>query len=163
MGGHSDGNNSVNKKLIAETAHKAVCAVTKNDWFGHCDLYAIAGVMLLGALYQLQAGSFIINADPEHDLAFMIDCSEGGLNRLEYHVWKGDYRPEHSPPAEDGGRAGALRWATCTTLPEGYRYRPELKAIAGYYERVIPKKPFLARFYKEVEQWYGTLRRKYRP
>lgn len=92
------------RALIAEAVHDAVCAFSKSDGFGLCQLYTIAGYMLLGALdgpqWVMQAGSAWILADPPDGWCCYDATTRDALARGEFHCWLAKQGPtKASPPA----------------------------------------------------------------
>ena len=83
------------RSRLAEVVHRAVREVSGTDGVGRCIDYAVAGALLLKKAlkrtYHLQAGSLSLLADPP-DGVVMIDATDGGLSRGEFHVWLA--RPE---------------------------------------------------------------------
>jgi len=83
----------INRNVISEAVHLAVTDVAGDSGVGHCDLYALAGVILLqrltGKPYQIQAGSLMYHADPSGGGWFEINAENNGVERLEYHAWIG--------------------------------------------------------------------------
>jgi hypothetical protein len=81
------------RAAVADAVHAAVVALTGDDGYGHCELYALAGTLLLrqltGENYQPQVGSFLFRADPAGNAWFEINAAKGGLDRFEYHAWIG--------------------------------------------------------------------------
>ena len=88
------------REAAALAVHRAVCAVTSSDGYGHCDLYALAGYILLPAItgldYIPQVGNFGALVDPPNAW-FQICAEDGGIARGEYHCWVG-------LPGKDTGR-----------------------------------------------------------
>lgn len=88
------------RDLIAEAVHKAVCEFTDSDGFGFCMLYSIAGMGLLGRVFEHklypQAGSMGVLIDPP-DYWMVMDGEDFQPNvGGEFHCWLGG-------PSNDGG------------------------------------------------------------
>jgi hypothetical protein len=87
---------------IAAAVHRAVCAVTDTDGFGHCCLYATTvreiATKLTGRRFEIQAGSSnvatgVIDAEGYltavgHDVdGGTVNGVPGGLGNGEFHAW----------------------------------------------------------------------------
>src|SRR4051812_11848077 len=64
---------------IAEAVHQAVCEFTATDGFGHCILYSVAGMALLGCVFDhttyIQAGTLGVLLDPADDYWMVMDAA----------------------------------------------------------------------------------------
>jgi hypothetical protein len=80
---------ALSRDRIAAVVHEAVCAFARDDGFGHCTHYAVAGSKLVsaltGKLYLPQVGSLQIFCDGDQGL--MMDASQGGVRSGEFHAW----------------------------------------------------------------------------
>ena len=82
----------LDRDQIAEAVHRAVCEIRRDDGFGHCADYAVAGASLISSLtkhlYMPQVGNLLVSGDPEDpDLCMCMKADKGGLNVGEFHAW----------------------------------------------------------------------------
>jgi hypothetical protein len=81
------------RAAIAEAVHRAVCEETGGDGFGHCMLYAVAGMCLSRSVFHTdayvpQAGALLIQPDPNDPGGWIAqDVSDGGVAAGEFHAW----------------------------------------------------------------------------
>jgi hypothetical protein len=123
------------RETAADAVHRAVCALTGDDGYGHCDLYALAGHALLPAItrldYMPQVGSFAARVDPP-DGWFQICAEEGGMARGEYHCWLG------LPGADTGRRdRGVNVYSVGQIVDFGLRHVPAMVARMPQIRRVL--------------------------
>jgi hypothetical protein len=79
------------QEALATAVHRTVCAYTGSDGVGHCQLYAVTGMLLLrtvtGKQWHVQAGSTWILCDPP-DGWWRFDATDpDSRSRGEVHCW----------------------------------------------------------------------------
>jgi hypothetical protein len=92
------------RTLIAEAVHDAVCTFSRSDGFRLCQLYTVAGYMLLshidGPKWVMQAGSAWMLADPPDGWWYYDAGTPYALERGEFHCWLAKQgATKDSPPA----------------------------------------------------------------
>jgi hypothetical protein len=79
------------RSIVAEAVHEAVCAFSQSDGYGRCQLYTVAGCILLtnvdGPGWYMQAGSAWILADPPDGFWHYDATQPLALARGEFHCW----------------------------------------------------------------------------
>ena len=85
MKSKTDNSATLNRNMIADTVHQAVCQISVSDEFCPCIHYTMAGLALIanltGKVYLPQIGSLHVEYGLESNAGI------GGLASTEFHAW----------------------------------------------------------------------------